>query len=239
MNEVVVAAPQDVALSTADVMSRVLEASRDPNIDVTKFEAMIRLAERVQDRTARQEFFRALNQAQREMPRIVKRGDIPGKGGQKQSRYAKLEDVDEAIRPIYERHGFAVTFPGAKVIDGKTIYFARVCHVGGHVEEYSMPLALDTSGSKNDTQGGGSTMSYARRYLLKSIFNLIEKGEDTDGNPPQYMSETQLRELRELCDMTATKYETLAAVYGAPSIEAMPAAMYGAALGMLRKKAGR
>jgi hypothetical protein len=236
--EIVVQQPQSVALTTGDAMAAVMAAAKDPSIDADKLTALVGLAERLQDRGAREEFYRALNAAQQEMPRIPKRGVIIShKTGKEQSRYARLEDVDERVRPIYERHGFAVTFPGAQIRDGRTIYLARVMHRAGHVEEYSMPLATDTSGSKNETQGAGSTMSYARRYLLKSIFHVIEEGEDNDGNDkPQSLTPEQIATLREKCDMSNMAYAALAKVYGAETLETIRPVMYGAAAGLLNAR---
>ena len=44
-----------------------------------------------------------------------------------------------------------------------------------------MVLAVDTTGSKNATQGAGSAASYGKRHSAKAVLNLIEEGEDNDG----------------------------------------------------------
>ena len=44
-----------------------------------------------------------------------------------------------------------------------------------------MVLAVDTSGSKNATQGAGSSASYGKRHTYKAMLNIIEDGEDNDG----------------------------------------------------------
>jgi hypothetical protein len=55
-------------------------------------------------------------------------------------------------------------------------------HVNGYVEHGgAMPLALDTSGSKNGTQGAGSTVSYGKRFTLKAMLNIVDAGVDDDG----------------------------------------------------------
>lgn len=238
MNEVTIQQPREVAanMTTGDMLAGVIAAAKDPSTDVAKLSALIGLAERMQDRSAREEFNRALNAAQREMPRIAKKGTIINHQTKKiQSRYARLEDIDRAIRPIYEAHGFSVTFPGASIVNGKHMFLARVLHTAGHVEEYTMPLALDTSGSKNDTQGAGSTMSYARRYLLKSIFNIIEEGEDLDGNAPQGLSDDQVIQLLDLLRETGRDEAKFAGIYGVESIDQIPSAVYRGALGVLQK----
>lgn len=236
--EITIAATQEVApLNTGDMLAGVLQAARDKSVDPDKLGALIGLAERMQDRSAREQFYRALNAAQCAMPRIAKRGVIVNhKTGKEQNRYARLEDIDREIRPIYEEHGFAVTFPGAQLVGGKHVFSARVMHSAGHVEEYTMPLALDTSGSKNETQGAGSTMSYARRYLLKSIFNIIEEGEDTDGTSTQLLSDDQVLHLRDLCRESGGAEARFAGIYGVATLEAIPAAMYRAAVSVLEQR---
>ena len=239
MNEITIA-PQQTALTTGDMLAGVLAAARDKSVDVDKLAQMIGLMERIQDRKAREEFYGALNAAQREMPRVAKRGEIKTNGNKVQSRYALLEHVDEAIRPIYERHGFSVTYTGARLEGDKTIYSALLVHSAGHVQEYSMPLALDTSGSKNATQGAGSTQMYARRYLLLDMFNVICEGADTDGNAPQTLSDDQVIHLRDLCRETKIAEPKFAAFYGVDSIEKIPAKLYAAAASVLeQRRAGR
>ena len=41
---------------------------------------------------------------------------------------------------------------------------------------------LDTSGSKSNVQGVGSTNSHLRRYIACNIFNIVIVGDDDDGN---------------------------------------------------------
>lgn len=144
---------------------------------------LVLLKEHMEDRKRKDAFNAAMVVVQAEMPRVAKDGRILGKGGAVQSRYATLERIDESVRPIYQRHGFSISVSVDSIEGGKYWAKAIVRHADGHSEEYRMPLALDQSGAKNDTQGMGSTMSYARRYLLCSIFSIVTEGEDTDGQP--------------------------------------------------------
>ncbi|WP_375622766.1 MULTISPECIES: ERF family protein [unclassified Bartonella] len=41
---------------------------------------------------------------------------------------------------------------------------------------------FDATGSKNNIQAVGSTLTYARRYLLGMLLNVARKEDDTDGN---------------------------------------------------------
>lgn len=163
-------------------LDAILRAAQDPGMDVAKMDALIGLYERMQDRAAKQAFDAALVACQAEMPRITKDAKVINhKTGAVQSRYATLERIDSIVREIYERHGFSVSYNTAPAENGKFVVTASVRHAGGHTEPYRIPLALDETGSKNATQGMGSVMSYGRRYLLCSIFNIITEGEDNDG----------------------------------------------------------
>lgn len=190
MSDLVVA-QQNSQLATVDTgqntaMAAIMRAAQDPNTDVAKMETLIGLYERMQDRDARQQFDAAMVACQADMPRVTKDGKVINhKTNQLQSRYATLERIDSVVRPIYEGHGFSVSVSIDSIEGGKYWAKAIVRHRAGHSETHRMPLALDQSGSKNDTQGMGSTMSYARRYLICSVFNIVTEGQDTDGAPPK------------------------------------------------------
>lgn len=232
-------AQQQTALTTGDMLAGVLEAARDGSVDVSKLGALIGLAERWQDRAAKQAFDTDMVACQAEMPRIRKDGTIQiRKGGEVvgTTRYARLERIDEEVRPIYERYGFSISVSYVGMENNKYVFAAVVRHKSGHSETHKMPLALDQSGAKNDTQAMGSTFQYGRRYLLCGIFNIITVGEDNDANGPQYISEDQALEIRDLIRETGGNEARFAAIYGAATIEEIPARMYRAALGVLRQK---
>lgn len=171
-----------IAQTTSDMAANLLAIASDPSTDVAKASEMFALFERMKDRAAKEAFNEAMVSCQAEMPRVTKDGKVINhKTGALQSRYATLEAIDRVVRPIYEQHGFSISVSFDGTEGNKYIAKAVVRHRGGHSEEYRIPLALDQSGAKNDTQGMGSTASYARRYLLCSIFNIITEGEDTDG----------------------------------------------------------
>jgi len=44
-----------------------------------------------------------------------------------------------------------------------------------------MQLPIDTTGSKNGTQGAGSAASYGKRHTAKAMLNIVEGGQDDDG----------------------------------------------------------
>lgn len=197
-SEVVIRQPGEVARQSGETLSAIMRVAMAPEVDVSKMQALIAMHQDLERRKAETEFNAAMVACQRQMPRIRKDGAVINHKTQAvQSRYARLESLDKVCREVWERHGFAVSFnsPGQ---DGRLITIsACVRHEGGHSERHEVRLPLDESGSKNGTQGVGSVWTYATRYLLKGIFNIIEEGEDNDGAGAEpTVSPAQVRTIR-------------------------------------------
>lgn len=92
------------------------------------------------------------------------------------STYADLSSVVSAIKPALSENGmfFAqITHEQAGGVCIETI----VCHESGEQMSFGK---LFVPASKNDAQGYGSALTYARRYSLMTAFGVCP--EDDDGN---------------------------------------------------------
>ena len=92
------------------------------------------------------------------------------------NKFASLAAVREAVLPVLNKHGLAISqFPTA----GEGVAGCRniLMHEGGEKMEYDCLLPL----SKNDPQGAGSAITYARRYSLQAIAGVVAE-EDDDAN---------------------------------------------------------
>lgn len=90
------------------------------------------------------------------------------------SKYADLGAVKDAIRPVAE-HGIwyrQVTHEGSGGVTVETLYIG----FGASISAGSLFMPAN----KNDAQGYGSALTYARRYSLQTAFGL--ETEDDDGN---------------------------------------------------------
>lgn len=99
-----------------------------------------------------------------------------GQVGQQKYKYADLTGVIEAIKPALIKHNLFFTqhpAPHDKGVQIETILH----HAGG--ESVSLGT-LFVPASKQDAQGFGSAMTYARRYALQTAFGVPV--EDDDGN---------------------------------------------------------
>lgn len=170
-----------VAITTAGTLLEVIaRAARDPLVDVGKLERLLAIQQTVIADDRRTAFMAAMTRLAPKLPRLAKTGRIQFKS-EVHGRYAKLEDIDAAIRPLLSEEGFSLSFDVKPADSGKLRVSCRLSHVEGHSETNQIDLPVDKTGSKNDVQAVGSTVSYARRMLTKMHFNLIEVGEDDDG----------------------------------------------------------
>tara|TARA_R110000764_G_scaffold62357_1_gene132588 strand:+ start:186 stop:1022 length:837 start_codon:yes stop_codon:yes gene_type:complete len=146
----------------------------DPNSDLSKLEKMMDMQERVLDKQAEQAFAASMAAMQSEMPRVFELAQGHN------LTYARLEDINDTIRPVLEKHGFCVTF-ATNQDDLKAVKVTAICsHKLGAKQETSLILPLDTSGSKNAVQAVGSTVSYGKRYTMCALLN-ISTGNDNNG----------------------------------------------------------
>lgn len=167
--------------STA-VLSMIERVALNSDIPIEKLEKMLDMQERVLDRNAKQQFTADLAAMQVSLPRVAHHGrlEIKKDGRTVQtSSFAKLEDINDAIRPVLQEFGFAVTFR-VQHSDGFVWVKTVLSHRGGHSEETSLPVPLDTSGSKNNAQAVGSSISYGKRYGICAMLN-ISTGDDING----------------------------------------------------------
>jgi hypothetical protein len=165
------------------LMSFIERAAVDPAFDVSKFGELLRLQREMKHDQARQLFNQAMSEAQAEMLPVVR--DAENK--HLSNRYAKLETIDTAIRPIYTRHGFSVRYGSAPAGDGLIRITCTVAHSAGYFEENFLDAPLSNLGSQGGrtqatpVQSVGSAVTYLRRYLLAMVFNVTLADIDDDG----------------------------------------------------------
>lgn len=88
------------------------------------------------------------------------------------SSYVPLEELLDAIAAPLKECGLLCTF----VLKGKMLELHIV-----HIESMETVVGeMELRPAKDDPQGWGSAITYARRYMLQTMLNL--KTEDDDGN---------------------------------------------------------
>lgn len=184
-NEVAVQGGQTFDLASPEgLMGALLSAA--PGTDTDKLDALASIYERMEKGRAKQAFARAMAEMQPKLPAV-------GKGGQNKhlnSNYARLEDIQAAVRPLLSEHGFSYRWiceTGQHEINVTCI----VTHREGHSESDSLPLPIIDQKGTNRLQQHGVTVSYGKRYTLCNVLGIQLGGEDTDGELPRPVAQPQ------------------------------------------------
>lgn len=229
--------PSDAEHTLLDVIAR---AAADPGTDVDKLERLMGLYERHMAREAHAQYTAALAEMQPELPVIEEHGEIYDKAGNVQSRYAKLEDIAEAIKPILAQHGFALTFAIGQEGDRLSVT-GKLSHKGGHVEQTTITLPADTSGSKNTVQAWGSSTAYGMRYTARALLNLTSRGDDDDGQAggTALIGDAELEALQLLLVRSGANEGRFCAHLKIPSLDQLPMRRLRIAERLLQDKIAR
>jgi len=105
-------------------------------------------------------------------------GVVKGKANPafKGSKYADLESVIAASKPILSAHGLvAIQLPGP-LVNGVLTLETVLMHESGEWISGDMGIAL----GKIDPQGVGSAISYSRRYSLMAALNMPAVDDDAE-----------------------------------------------------------
>jgi len=166
------------------LMSFIERASRDTEFDVQKFGELLKLQRDIEHDRAKRAFNIAMSEAQGEMLPVVR----DAKNSHLGNRYAKLETIDAAMRPVYTAHGFSVRYGSAPApTEGMIRITCTVAHSGGYFEESYLDSPISSAGSQGGrsattpVQAIGSAITYLRRYLLSMAFNVVLSDDDDDG----------------------------------------------------------
>jgi hypothetical protein len=239
MNEIIQQDTSDAVPvgESATVLSMISRAATDPACDIDKMERLMQMHVDMQNRDAEKQFNIAMVECQRQMPKIAK----TERNKQTNSDYESLDALIDQIEPIYTSNGFAPsfnTFPASQ--EGCDGVICTLMHKGGYSKEYRVEIPKSGLGIKGnrmmtETHGFGSTSTYARRYMLKLIFN-ISTGDDLDGNAPsQSVSPEQFITLRDKITELGLDERIVLTAHGASSLEQFPAKEFNAAMSRLNQ----
>lgn len=158
-----------------------LALEKESNIDVIERIARMQREERAYQ--AEVDFNAALSRCQARMKRIA----ADSENAKTKSRWPSYAALDRVLRPLYTEEGFSISFSEEEGSTSEVLkVIAYVCR-DGHTRVYRKTMPVDTKGPSGGdvmtkTHAAGSADSYAKRYLLKDIFNVAVGEDDDDGN---------------------------------------------------------
>jgi hypothetical protein len=178
-----VAAPAVLAPAHSQSETEILRLAIEKGAPIETIERVVALLEKERSRQAEIEFNEALNRVQSKIKRVAPDLD----NTQTRSKYASYAAIDRVIRPIYSDEGFSLSFTEEDC--PKPEHVRIVCFVskGAYTRQYRKDMPADGKGAKGGdvmtkTHAAAAADSYAKRYLVKDIFNIAIGQDDDDGN---------------------------------------------------------
>lgn len=226
----------------SSVIERVLS---DPSFPIERVEQTFAFYQKVEADRASKAWSSAFVSAQAAMAKVKKDANNP----QTKSRYVTFEALDSAIRPIYSSHGFAPSFDTEESPKADHIRVVLyLIHSEGHERRYHIDMPADGKGAKGGdvmtkTHAAGSAMSYGKRYLLGSAFNVVTTSRDDDGNAAggdlSVVDDEQAEELTRLITKTCTNLDQFLRVAKAESVSDVLAKDFAGLRALLLKKVAK
>lgn len=224
---------------TAAIVHMIERLARDPSVDLERMRELMTMRREERADEAKETFNNALAVAQSEMRSVVADASNP----QTHSKYATYHAVDRALRPVYTKHGLALTFDTGKADEENYVRVLCTVALGKHERSYHIDMPADGKGAKgNDvmtkTHAVGSAVTYGRRYLLLMIFNVAIGENDDDGNAAsaEAINEIQIGIIRGLIVEVAADIAKFCKFMKVERIEDIPVRRYDDAVRALEAK---
>ena len=243
--QVAVVAP---APPPSNLLQVIATAVMDPRCDVEKMRALLDMQRDIEDRDAKKAFTRAFNALQAELPIINKDGKIDhgegttAKGNQRlKTRFATYPNLNRVVGPLLKKHGFTFSTSMEPDPSGTMIAVSSLSHVEGDSRRTHFRLTADTTGSKNNQQGWGSSQQYGMRYNMIALLNIVTEAKedaDNDGFPPAPgpITQAQLQELIKLADEAGADKRKFCEVMGVTGMADIPSNTFDEAKKQLQRK---
>lgn len=164
------------------LLAMISAAAANPDVNVDKLDRLLAMRDRAIAQEREHAFDEAMAQVQIEIAPVI----ADGKNKETSSKYASHAGLDRAVRPIYTKYGFALTYDTEPCALPEMMTFVCFATAKGHKRKHSIDLPVDGKGPKGGnvmsrTHAASSGVTYAMRILLKMVFN-IPVDRDDDGN---------------------------------------------------------
>ena len=195
---------------------------------------------------ARKAFNLAMANFKANPPKIAKDKKVSysTSGGQVNYNHASLANVVEKISAELSKYGLSASWKTNQVQNIISVT-CKITHAKGHSEETTLSAGADKTGSKNDIQQVGSTITYLERYTLLALTGLATYDQDNDGRgiiAPEsikYITEKQKSEIVDCIAAIKKTEKSFCALMKIESIEKLPAASYPKAMNIIKIEADK
>jgi hypothetical protein len=201
-------------------LAMIERAARDPSVDLAKLQGLMAMKKEVEADRASIAFAEAFNELQPTLPTIDRKGRI--------IVYSKADreragGVPEGAEPIQKT-------PYATLDD--------------ILEALREPLQHDSSGSKNNVQAVGSSLTYGRRYSLMAVLPIVShapQDADDDGKVAgaALIDGEQLIQMQQLLEETKSDLAIFFDTLGATGFSDMTVKQFKRGVALLNEKKRR
>jgi hypothetical protein len=180
-----------------DKWERLLQLSIERGASAETFSALVDSIMKARKEDARLQFEVAHGRFKNDLPAIFKNKKVtfPNKDGSlTEYSHAELAEAAEICAESLSRYGLTYSWRPSEGSNGRTIMTCVFRHPeSGHVEEMAvLGGPPENSGSKNNLQAIGSTVTYLQRYTLLAACGIAPKGLDDDGRQAEGMPENSV-----------------------------------------------
>lgn len=193
-----------VAIPDGQKPADMIRLAVDKGTDLSKLRELLEIQKDWEANEARKAYHKAMSDFKANPPTILKDKSVgyeSKSGGQKVGyKHATLANVTQKISAELSKHGLSASWRVSQ--NGVIAVTTRIAHVQGHFEETTVSAPSDKSGSKNDIQAIGSTITYLERYGLLALTGLATFDQDDDAVNAEKIDHKQLNQL---LDMVADK----------------------------------
>jgi len=121
--------------------------------------------------------FDVLIAVQNDIPVIAKKAGVKAKSGKVMYKHETIEGILEAAQPVFIKHKCGIYFTESEC--GNILYGHFIANgIDGDVTSPCRMGEGKTLVGGNDMQQKGSRITYARRYILRSLLNLACEDDD-------------------------------------------------------------
>ncbi|MBB4077105.1 hypothetical protein GGR08_001422 [Bartonella fuyuanensis] len=214
-------------------MERILNKALENDVDMDRLERLIALREKEIERQNYQNFVRDFSAMQTEYQNIQKNAN----NTHTNSQYATLDQHIDAVKKTLSKYHFALFSRIKEQTQGAIVIEMTLIHPSGNKVSTEGEFPYDVKGCKSTIQSVGSTITYARRYLLGMLLNVASKEDDTDGiTLLAGVSPEQMNEIKELIKKTQSEESRLLSFIGVKNLKDMSFKQAQTALFSLKKK---
>lgn len=205
--------------------------------NVAALEKLCDLYERMQAKSAEQEFNAAFAKLQAELPKIDATKPVPNKDGTIRYKFAPFEEIMSQVQPFLTQHGFSVSFNTKPVDGGRLTVVCTLRHISGHSQqnEFGVRIGGGPPGS-TETQADGAAKTYAKRGALSDALNIVVEHDDDARMQGKPISKAEAEDLEYRVKQCGANVEAFLKYAGAANFESIPDDRYDALDALLKRK---